>query len=54
LVGVHEDCEEILTRARWLDVFINFEGHNLGITKEFSNCFDGECSHIGNLTLHIS
>jgi len=53
LVGVHEDCEEIITMEGWLDFFGNFEGHNLGITREFSNSFDGECAHIENLTLCI-
>jgi hypothetical protein len=54
LVGVHENCEEILNMVGWLDFFGKFEGHNLEITRAFAHSFDGECAQIGNLTQHIS
>jgi hypothetical protein len=54
IANLHPECQGILQREGWLEFFSKFQDHNVEVTRVFAQSFDGECAHVGNLTIHIS
>lgn len=45
---------KILHQASWLPFFYKISGHNIDVTRQFVETFDGSKAQVGNLKLSIT
>jgi hypothetical protein len=47
-------CREVFLHAGWGPFLSNLQGHDDGLSMQFSLGFDGKTTHVGSLTFEVS